>query len=175
MLFDDRAGPFRKVADTDIVTDSITVPSVLDKAPSGNGVVELQSLEGGDLPKRLLLMPISKGAADDTYTLAIYGWRRTNGRGSKAAYVPITLGSFACTAGSKTGVAGTDVDTTYFFADTITMTANYGVANVTNVIISPAQNEYASIELYTRGCSILSFLMDLGTTPTAMNVLMATL
>lgn len=174
MIFDDRSGPMTLVAATDITTGSITVPVDLKLEPSGNGIVKLQALEGGDLPKRVLIQPISVGANDDTYTLNVYGWRRI-GRGNGQSFHPILLGGFACTAGAKTGIAGADVDNLHFYADTITMTANYGVANVTNVIISPALDDYATIELYTRGCPILSFLMALGTTPTGLNCLLATL
>jgi hypothetical protein len=99
--------------------------------PAGDGVVALG--QGGALtPQWLDLFPVGHGSDDATFTLKVLLWYHTQGitPGTPKIWFFRTLGEWTCTLGTCVGVAGSDLDNTVRFADTITMTG--GPTLITN-------------------------------------------
>lgn len=176
MLIDERSGLLCPLYATDSVASSIAPPTDSYLAPSGNGVFVIQESAGGETPLGVNLFPVSVGVATDTYTLAVYGWSKVVSRkttpGFRPYWHPYFISSYTCTAGALTGLANTDIDNTHLYAGTIVVVK--GTAGYDYVIHSPTGNDNAWIKQYIHGASVISVLMALGTTPTAMNCLAKT-
>lgn len=60
------------------------------------------------------LLFISQSAADQTYGVRLWGWRKLG-----TLYVPHLLGELSLTAGARVGIAGATIDDTWYFPDAI--------------------------------------------------------
>jgi hypothetical protein len=163
---------FCKTADLSDAAFPTIIPTVDE--PTGNGVINLTTGEGAAVPNGIGLLPIGTGANDAVVTgFRIYGWkyRRANaGSGStrtKGLWIPYLLAQFAGVCSATTGVDGTDIPSTYFFLDTITLTT--GNANVSNEIISPTGDVIAHCLIANKGCRKLQMTLDMGANLTGFN------
>lgn len=147
--------------------------------PTGNFVVPLVP-DGPSftIPSRVRIWPIGLGSNDDAFSIRIWSWTRIgSGPSPGILWVPSELGEYSCTLGNFTGVAGSPVLNTEFFADTITVVSEpTTVANTTNAgtteVFSPANDTPAWIELRLRGVELLEFDFDQTTNTPTMNALL---
>src|SRR5438105_2097653 len=89
---------------------------------AGDGVIAMGEQitsggAGGMTANSLMLVPYGAGTATQTYTLKVYGWRRTipmggtaGGSGPCPIWIPFLLCSFTITLGTAPGLAGSDVN-----------------------------------------------------------------
>lgn len=90
-----------------------------------------------------------------SFTWRLYGYRKDNGMGEMIAYGTGNLGDVAATVHPITGVAATDL----FYADYLTITAQYNPTLVSIVDIAGASGEVAKIFFTNPGFEYL--LMEL--------------
>jgi len=148
--------------------------------PSGNLVYDLAPVlgAGAGFRARVRVFPIGVGAANDAFSLRVWGWSRIgSGDAPGTLWVPAELGEYACTLGAFTGVAGSPVLATELFADTITVVKEpTTVADTTNggttEIMSPVNDQPAWLELRLRGVELLEFDFDQTTNTPTMNCLL---
>lgn len=148
------------------------VPTITE--PTGNGVINLTSAEGPTTPSGVGILPIGTGANNAVITgMRVWGWRMVigvDGASRKPAlWVPILLVEVAGVLGNITGVDGTRVPSTYFFADTITIVT--GNANVSNEILSPTGDVAGHVLVASKGCRKLQLQCDTGLNLTGLNAL----
>lgn len=150
---------------------SITKPVPTLTKPTGDGVFDLGGRQEGSISAPgLVLMPYGAGAATNTFSMAVYGWRSTLGSGGAyRLWVPALLASFTCTLGTAPGLAGADVNASQLFCDTITLAA--GNANISNEILSPTGNEPAHIILDGKGFTLIECRFGTGSSATSCNSL----
>jgi hypothetical protein len=135
--------------------------------PSGDGVIDMlaESIGWGMgvfVPKFLFVQFLGSDANNETYSAKLTGWSPDNQ--ATPIWTPIEIGLFAVTLGN---IAATAYGTNNFLADTIVLTR--GDANMD--IISPANDEPASLILHTRGCQLLQFEFNTDAVATDMNAL----
>lgn len=173
MQIDTRAGPFAITNPTaNITAASITNPVPTLTEPTGDGVLNIGSPEGGITPNGLLIIPYGVGTATNTFTMNVYGWRHTSGYGgAQKLWVPYMLASFTCTLSTTTGVAGADLVVASKLCDTIALIT--GNANISNEIISPTGNAVAHIILSGKGSTKVEFRFGTGSSATSCNALAA--
>lgn len=118
---------FRKWLSTNSTSNAYALPAVAETNPASLGAIGM-SLPGGmgkSLGNSLILAPFGTDAADETFGVRLYGFRRmgpapSGGVGDPAGYwVAIPILAFTATLGTGTGVAGASVTNTDFFADEI--------------------------------------------------------
>jgi hypothetical protein len=153
-----------------------TFPSLISTTtePTGNGVINLTTGEGVTVPSGVGILPIGTGANNAVVTgMRVYGWKRIRpvpGSSPKPAlWIPILLVEVAAVLGNITGVDGTLVPSTYFFADTITIVT--GNANVSNEILSPTGDVGGHLLVASKGCRKLQLQVDTGANLTGLNAL----
>ncbi len=158
------------VFSTDATDASFATVSPTATEPTGSGIVDMAN-KGRIVQNGVRLTIIGTGQDDAVLTgLRIYSWEEMPGSNTqKSLWYPTLLCELAAILGSKTGVAGTPFDTTYFFADVITITT--GNSNVSVEAVSPSGNEIAHAILDAKGARKLGFYVDLGANMTACNVL----
>lgn len=116
--------------------------------PSGTGVVQAPAPSGW-VPRWLRLLPFGTGADNATFTLQVLGWTCID-----SLWVPTILFEAVCTLSTFVGIAGQPVTNSERFADTIGAPAK-GTAGVDCVVLSPADNTPASVQVDCKGCSII--------------------
>lgn len=179
MLFDFRAGTLKKLYATNTGAATITVPPAVDKEPSGDGYYKIPKGESG--PQRLLFIPFGTAAANKTFAFIVYVFRQTLPHPTdpllKPLWIPYPIAAFDCTLGAMTGKAGTYVDNTQFFADTVAASANsIGSKPSDYDLRSPADDSCASVDVSTYGGLTITALFALGSNQaTDANLLVATL
>ncbi len=164
---------FAKTHATDAADTSFPSKVPTLTTPSGDGVIDM-GYKGSVTSNGLNLLIIGTGANDAVITgMRVISWRRVPGAalGLQDLWVPSILAEFAAVLGNIPGIAGTNVGSTYFFADTITLVT--GNANVSNEIISPTGNVVASIVLDAKGAEKVEITFDLGANATGANCLYA--
>jgi hypothetical protein len=140
---------------------------------AGDGVVAIGD-QGQYGPRSLLLVPFGVGAATNTFSLQVLGWRAT-ALGVAPLWVPVNLGTWQVTLGTAGGVANSDLGTTQLFATTISQTAG-GPTNVTPpdwFAVSPGGNAIGMICLRTLGFRFLEVIYSTGGSATSCNALYA--
>lgn len=166
MLFDFRSGPLRKLYAANQTTATLAVPAALDKEPNGDGFYKLPGGDGS--PQRLLVIPFGTAAENKTFSFIAYVWRPTvphptDGK-LKQIWIPFPIAAFDCTLGQMTGLAGTYVDNTQFFADTIAASANSIGSKPSDFDLrSPADNSAGSVDVSLYGGNIMSAALAVGT------------
>lgn len=124
-----------------VVTDDATVLGVTTRnfanrnAGTGN-VVRIEGVED-------IIITFLGKLADQTapFTWRLYGFRKENGMAEQIAYGTGNLGDVAATVHPISGVAATDL----YYADYLTITAQYNVTLVSIVDIGGASGEVAKI------------------------------
>ena len=156
--------------------------------PSGSGVIDLTN-EGILCPSLLKVIPVGVGAANDTYSLRVWGWAKVLGGGDSPnggttpnLWIPVRLAELAVTLGAGTGLAGSIVPATELFADTITIVATGEgtmTANTTRdgniVLYSPASDITAFAVLPILGFDLIEFDSDQTLNTPTVNVLYSAL
>lgn len=148
--------------------------------PAGMGVIPIGH-QGSIGPGRVLLVPYGTGSATNTFNMNVYGWRGTTFSSTTSQtklWIPVLLSSYAVTLGSATGVANSDLGTTYLFNTSIVPTGGgVGVSSgmaATSLdwyVISPGSNAIGMIVQATLGFRFLSVTYNLNSSATAANAL----
>jgi len=148
-------------------------PTWTTTKPSGAGVHgmgEMTDAPGAYSRNSLLILPYGVGSSTNTFFMSVFAWdvKKATSASFKDIWVAWPLLAVTCTlAASPGGVANTDVDASQLAVGTITMTTNFGTANVSNEIISPAGNYQASIVLDVKGCRLVQFLFGVNNSTSA--------
>jgi len=151
------------------------IPTITE--PSGDGVISCGN-RSYDTNNVMLFQIIGTGADDSTITgMRLIGWRKVqggqSGQATQALWVPCILLEVAATLSSAVGVANAVLGTTTRFADTITVVAGAGNANVDYTLNSPANNTVAHGTIDYKGFQYIEATFDLGTA-TGAGILYAT-
>ncbi len=158
-------------------TSSITVPVPTVTLPSGDGFIQMGqggATQGGSAPSGIKIIPYGVGSAGLIFSLGVYGWSEVNsGLGNTLLWTPHLLAQFNCTLGAVPGIAGTDVNASQLFCNTIALAVGNG--NVSNEIISPTGTSIAHCIVNSKGCRFLQLLFGTGGSATSANALVATL
>lgn len=145
--------------------------------PSGTNVLDLSN--GLDLAtvvdNNLLIHPFGIGADNDTFDFRVWGWAtifdKSLNEAKRKLWHPILLAGFSVTLNSsQPGIVGAPVINTEYYADTITLRATEGTANVSNEIVS-APGVSAYVVLDARGFYLIEFEFDMTGTSTSGSVL----
>lgn len=97
------------------------------------------------------------GNDDTTFDVRVIGWGKTDG----GLYVPSPLYGFSCTLGTAIGIAGNAISASTRFADTVTLTTNFGTTGVDVIPTSPASNLIATVLMDCKGFSLLEVTFDM--------------
>lgn len=91
---------------------------------AGRVIKKLSTVPGGAVPDSLEITPFGTGAANDTFSIRVIGYRRISKplADGRVAYAKSVLAVLACTLGAATGLAGSEVDASQLFVDTIAIT-----------------------------------------------------
>ncbi len=172
MIVETRSDYFQLVYRTANVTDSsITTPLPTLTKPSGDGVLTFGD-GGGATANGLQLVPYGAGSGTNTFTMAVYGWRQTEGAGGALPiWIPFTLATFTCTLATPPGLSGADVNASQLFCGTIAMVV--GNANVSNEVVSPTGNTIAHVLVDTKGSKLVEVRFGTGSSATSCNALWA--
>ncbi len=151
-------------------------PSPTVTKPSGAGVIDMGmsgNIDGAISSNGLIILPYGVGADDNTFVMTAFAWDilKAVGSGNRDIWVAWPLAAFTCTMGALAGVANTDLPANSLMVDTITLTANFGNANVSNEIISPAGDFQASIVLDTKGAKLVQLIFGMNSSATSANAL----
>ena len=151
------------------------IPTVTQ--PSGDGVIAFGHT-GEYSPANLILVPYGAGSATNTFSLQVLGWRATKLGIGAPLCIPVSLGTYAITLGSGTGVAGADLTTAALFATTITMTGGptFETSGAAPVVldwcqISPGSNAIGMISCASFGFRFLEVIYTTGGSATSCNAL----
>lgn len=155
-----------KRARTENATDTSFASKVpTTTKPSGEGVIQLR--QNGYAADELLLLPLGTGDADDVFDMKLIGWKEAGN-----LWIPVPLLLVTCTLGTPVGVDGEEVDDSEKFCDTIT--AGFGVSNVSYQLFSPTNNTIAHVRAKTNGFDLVEIDFDTTTgDPTGANCLYA--
>ena len=118
---------------------------------------------GAKTPNLLQLVFFGAGNADVTYDYRIYGYSKVS-----TLWVPQLLVGGSATLSATTGVASAAVTNSYKFVDTLDI--DLGNSNVSAEVVSPANDEVASLTLDMRGHSLIQVAFDM-TGATSANAL----
>lgn len=169
---------YAKVFSANLNASSFASKPPTTTEPTNDGVIDVAK-GAGVIPQWLLFLPYGLGSDNDTFSFRVLGWRKIKGS-LVSLWVPVTLGEFACTLGSLSGVAGAPVINTELFVDTITPVAaslpdrdiGAGTAVTSDVYISsPANNTAAWVKLRLDGTTKFEFLGDQTLNTPTMNAL----
>lgn len=179
MLLETMTQAFRQPMTTDFAT---TFPSRIPTITEPLGSATRWVIDNGSYPigqsgqNSVIILPYGVGADNATFLLRLYGWRVLPWRtfGNVNQWIPILLAQLTCTldAGSP-GVATTEVGSTKYFVDTLSLT--YGNANVSidvNTIASTGL--IAHFQASIKGFQKLECTFDTNSSATGMNALVAT-
>jgi hypothetical protein len=135
--------------------------------PTGEGVLDLFGLGGGQRVQAVKVVPFGSDAANETFKVRVLGWTQTSG---SSLWVPSALTELTCTLATPTGVSGHDVADTDFFCDAITIdvgTAAQGVRKVEPVADSMA----AYVILQVEGHDLIELIFDRNASAASANAL----
>lgn len=186
MDIDQFARPFTKALSSNANTSSFASKIATITEPSGDGVITLAT-SSGCVPIAAKLVPYGLGSSNDAFDMKVIGWSYVPGTSSlRKLWFPTTIGTFTCTVGAATGVAGTPVLNTELFVDTIVAKsivyipkkpgydATPGATFQSDITIhSPADDSCAFIILPVWGFQKMEFNFDQTTNSPTMNVLYA--
>lgn len=129
-------------------------------APTSNdGVVSLPRD-----PTWVSLIPYGVGATNTTFDVRVIGWRKYGAINSTTGtlYTPRILLQFTATLGTAAGVAGSNVDETNLFADTLSdPVTGMGAIGVNCQPTSPANDTVAHYYMDAQGCQFIEVLFDM--------------
>lgn len=143
------------------VSHASTLPALAPTvtAPTTEGTFDRVGPTGAVSAAKLKLVPFGTDADNETFTMRAVGWNQVG-----TLWVPTVLWESLCTLSTAVGVAAASVINTEFFCDTIAATtAGMGVANVDNVITSPADDTPAHVVIDCRGSQRVQVIFALGT------------
>ncbi len=171
MQIDSRSSKFEVTNTANVTAASITFPVPTITKPSGDGIVHLG--DGGALaPNGLMIVPFGAGSSTNTFSMNVYGWRRTLGSNTKPPlWVAVELATFTCTLCTVPGIVSTDVADTQLFTGTIALV--HGNANVSNEVVSPTGNVVAHVIVDAKGCELVEVRFGTGSSATSCNALIA--
>ena len=177
---------FRRVRKTNCTDNGFPSRLITATEPSGTGnsaaqatasaVFDLGTDTAGSAAQNgLVIKPYGAGADNATFSLRVIGWRKVDeGDPATSIWDPTVLVELACTlSATPIGLAGKVIVATDLFADTITLT--YGNANVSNEIISPANNIAAHAVVDLKGFQKVEITFTTGGSATNCNALIALL
>ncbi len=175
-----QGSPFEIMAGTALTgTTFRTFTASLDTpAPSSTRAVLSLTNSAGVTQNLMLCCPYGQGANNAVITgVRFYGWRSVAATAltKKKTWIPVPLVGFSAVYGNFTGDVGGCITDGDFFMDTIALTANFGVANVNNVIQSNQADLPAFIVFDAYGFEYLEMDVDLGANATGFNALIGKL
>lgn len=141
---------------TDSTANAYTDPVASLAEPVADGVVNVAGVFN-QVQADIILQPFGTGAAGTTFNLRVHGWKK----GALGLWIPETLLEVTCTLGTKVGVAASDVLDTNKFCDTIALV--FGIANVSESVLSPTGNLFATVTFDLKGCRKFQAEIKIGT------------
>lgn len=176
-----RTSRWTKARTTNATNATFTAPVPTGTTPPGDSTSATAVVaweaggEGGIAPNGLAIMPYAVGSDNNTFAMRVYAWRRLGDDALSYIWTPQLLVGVACTISSSIpGVTGRVVIATEFFADTITLAATEGNANISCELVSPADNANAGhVMCDIKGCQRFSIHFSTGSSATSMNALWA--
>lgn len=179
MLIETLSTDWQKMAGTDLAGSSFAsiIPTATEPVKSSTRAIIDLGNGGAVGPNLILACPVGTGANNAVLTgVRFYGWRKLpRGSAESDLWVPVPLVAVDTVFGNVTGATGSSLIATYFFMDTINLIANFGVANVNNVIQSNQADLPGFIIFDAYGFQKLEIDVDLGANATAANCLVAKL
>lgn len=167
------AGRCRRVYSTDsVVTGStITAPApVLAKGttpPLSDGCIEMAGMDGPSTSNGLKLFFYGTDTADQTFIARAFGWELAGV--TELMWVPFPLFAWSGILGSRAGLTGGIVGSSYLFADTLTIAL--GNAGVGGEVVSPADNSIAHAIFDTKGARYVSISLARNASSVSLNAL----
>ena len=119
MYLEDMARPILRALATSSTSTSFTAKEATATEPTGDGVIDLTTANGGIVPRRLRFMPIGTGDDNDVFAVRLYGWSRYGNNSNTLLWIPHLITELTCTLCARTGVAGKLMVATERFCDTI--------------------------------------------------------
>lgn len=148
--------------------------------PSGTGVIPFGD-GGSECPGHVLLLPFGTGASTNTFSMKVLGWHGTffsTINPEVNLWVPVVLATYQATLGTATGVANSDIDSSHFFATTITIsgagvgvTSGMAATSLDWFVVSPGSNDIGVIVQPSFGFKLLEVIFTTGGSATACNAL----
>lgn len=129
-------------------------PSLVPTAtePTGDGVFDLTKGDGLPAYSSMSIIPFGTDAENEVFDLKVTLWSPTFGS-TGVLWVPSPFLVVTATLGNIAGVAGTDVNASQFFADTLAVVLE-GLTNADTtddgslVITSPADDTIARVDVF---------------------------
>lgn len=114
--------PFQRALATNANTSSFAskIPTITE--PINDGVLNLLGGGGVLVPQFIMLIPIGLGANNDGFSMRLLGWRHIGGNANipvNRLWIPVIIAEYTVLLGNVTGIAGSPVLDTEFFADTM--------------------------------------------------------
>lgn len=139
---------------------SAKIPTLTE--PTGTGVFDLLSKDvalgqNASIPRHVLINPYGTDANDETFSLRLWGWSKT--QDSTPLYIPTLITELAVTLGNISAAA---IGANHFMADTITVTDG-AAEGPGRSVISPEGDVGASALIHLLGCRYIEFAFMLGT------------
>lgn len=146
--------------------------------PSGDGVLDLSVMGGGESPCHILLYPYGLGADNDAFTMRLVGWTRIRPAiaDGRFQWTPTVIAALGCIVSGDVGVAGGIVGATERYADTITVVTEGTItSDVTRggtlTLTAPGTDVRAHVVVPIEGFEKLSLKFDQTTNTPTMNAL----
>lgn len=163
MLIDTRTGPMSLVQAANDATVGTTIADPADTLTNPIGAtgpatgILVLGAGGAVSPNGIKLIPFGAGSATNTFLMSVFAIERILGgpAGVPDSWTYHFLAAFTCTLCTKPGKAGTAVNASQLYCDTIALTANSGTANVSNEIVSPGGNHAGHVIVDTKGAELV--------------------
>lgn len=142
---------------------------------TGSAIIEAGSLIGVTAQNKLNIVPFGTGADDSTFSVRVICWRKFGNDALTWIWVPVNLVELLCTICTVPGVAGTLVDGTHNFCDTIVVTTGSALGGelANESINSPGNNTIAHAVIDMKGAQFIELSFSTGNSATAANALLS--
>ena len=147
---------------------------------TGASVIDLCPGHGILAQNKALIVPFGTGTDAQTFSIRVIGWRRlalADGQCSRSLDSGESARSAMRLDTNSPGVAGTAIDASHYFCDTITVTKGSTLSGelASENIISPANDTIACVTVDLKGFSKLELTFTTGSSASAANAVLALL
>jgi hypothetical protein len=156
---------FRKAFPVNDTSTSFTQRDSQKAVPSAAGVIPT-GITSNRTFNTLLVSPYAVGANNTGFRMRLTGWRAVARGEATELWVASHLADVDCTLGTCNGVAAAAVLDTELFADTLSQINGTTAME----LISPANDEVASLAVDTKGLQYIQFAVDINSHATASAV-----
>jgi hypothetical protein len=179
VVLETRFSPMVKLLATDSVATgtSFTDPADTLTDPSTTAGVISWGRLGAISPNSAKIIPFGTGVATNTLLMAVYAIQRILGapNSKNDTWTYHLLAAFTCTLCTKAGIAGSTVDASHLYCDTIAIITGSGTPNVSCEIVSPGTNQAGHVIVDGKGGEDLYIGFARNGSATAANALVGRL